>query len=208
MSTVEQPRPRARPSGWWYLLVPLVFLAGLGIAVDRAVGEIRSIHDPVGKVDPSGRGTIRLDAGRTAQIWRVDRSGLDSTDSLQQVPSTATIDGPGSCDATYRESHARMTFRINRSAGIKLGEFTAPVTGTYRFDVDTTPPVPLIVTNLDLLGALARVAGPAWFGTLTAIALFVALFVLRWRSKRVARRAPAGMPPPQPPQSQGPITFT
>lgn len=230
MSAIQIPSMRVRPSAWWYLLIPLVLLAGAAAAITAGIDEAREIRDSFHTLGNDGRGTIELEAGDEPTVWAVWNDGR-STDSMTRPPANVQITGPGGQAVPFRArgSTGTTTWSFGSDAGVDLGTFSAPETGSYEVHVmyDIATPdgsigavgVPAAaVGQLDLSASAWRVARPVLLATAAAVGILVLLLVLRGRSKRRVRQLQAGSAldvpsqqappaPPTPSSSSGPISF-
>lgn len=232
MSAIDVPSQRVRPSGWWYVLVPLLMVAGLAVAVDRGIDEVRAIAASFEPLGDDGAASIVLDAGDEPTVWAIWDDGR-SSDSIARPPARVTITGPDAQAVPFdaRTGASETTFSFGSESGVDLGTFTAPRDGTYRVEVTYQAPatdggapnsgaIPsAAVGQLDLSATIGRVVRPIVLGMLAAIVLWIMLLVLRGRAKRRIRRAasgdafggatpPAGPTPPAPPtitSSRGPF---
>jgi hypothetical protein len=183
-----------RPSGWWFLLVPVVVFVGVGFAVQHGIEEVRGVRQRFDSAGADGQGSIYLYAGSDASVWRIEHSG--DSNSISKVASRAQVTGPDGESIEYRPARGRTTFQFNDMVGLRLGAFTAPRDGTYRYDIDTVPPVAhLAVGDLSFSDVVRRTLRPVVWSASGALALLVLLVVLRRRK------------PPAAPDVQGPITF-
>ena len=216
--TTAPATPKVRPSAWWYALVPVVFLAGVAIAVLAAIDEGRTIADSFSRVGDDGRASIELAAGEEATVFALWSDGR-SSDSVTRPPATIAVTGPDGDDVTFRPAGGgTTTFDTGGDAGIDLGTFTARDDGTHQLEVEFdvpagTPRSEAAVGRLDISAVVGRVIRPIALAALASLGLFVLLLVLRGASKRRIRRGPqfpgTQFGPPSPPGgSQGPITFS
>lgn len=227
MNTLPATRTRVRPSGWWFVLVPLLLVAGIALGVQRGIDEARTIADSFERLGSDGVGQIDLVAGDEATVWAIWDDGR-GTDTLARPDARVTITAPGGATVPFdARSGAKTTFSIGSLAGIDLGTFDAPVDGSYEVraandqpDLGVATPE-LAVGQVDLSGAVGSVFAPIGWGAAAALGLLVLLLVLRARSKRRIRAIPQpalGIPgePPvavptsaqqRPPDPNGPVSF-
>lgn len=194
---------RVRPSGWWYALVPIIFLAGIGFAVASTISWGIDIAESYELVGPDGTASIQLDAGDEATVFAVWEDGR-STDSLSRPSATVRVTAPAGGDVEFdRGSDGSSTFSVDGTSGIDVGSFTAPSSGSYDVDVTFAPTSgtapQAAVGEFSFSGLAERVLRPIGIGAALAIALLVMLLVARGRSKRRRRQSP---------QFQGPTPNT
>jgi len=210
---------RVRPAGWWYLFVPLLFLAGIGVGVVTAVDEGRGVIDSFSTLGSDGVGTVQLEAGDEATVFALWDDGR-GTDALERPVSTVVVTGPGGEAVTFDEAarSTTSTYSYEGASAIDLGTFEAPVTGTYRVRVtfqvgpEAVGAPNAAVGRLDWSGIVGRVLRPVSIGFAASIALLVLLIVTRGMSKRRLRATNVIAAPPlqghDGPASQGPISFS
>ena len=192
------PQGRVRPSAWWYALVPIIFLAGIGFGVAGAIDEGRAIADSVSTLGADGRGTVELDAGDTATVMAYWEDGR-STESIERPPATVTITDPdGDAIAFDPAGSGESTFSFDSKSGIDLGTFDADVAGTHEVRVEFGQAVPgtstgtplAAVGRLDWGSIAGRVGRPIGLGALASVGLLILLIVLRGASKRRRTSSP------------------
>ena len=203
------PRVRVRPSGWWYVLVPILWFAGLGFGILSVVERGIDAADSFREIRPGGSATVVLDAGDSANVYAVWQDGRDS-ESLTRPAATVTVQGPDGADVAFRSPNGRTTFDFGDESGIELGSFEADAGGAYEVradfpDADPSQPAYAAVGELDLSSIAAGVLRPIGLGTLAATALWILLLVLRGRSKRRARATASVTPVVGRPDPRGPF---
>lgn len=198
------PQGRVRPSGWWYALVPIVFLAGVGFAVAGAISWGFDIAESYELVGSDGTASVQLDAGDERTVFAVWDDGR-SSDSLSRPPAKVTVHGPGGGDVAFEHGSGggRSTFHVDGQSGIDVGSFTAPSSGTYdvavEFDHSAGVAPQAAIGEFSFGGLAERIMRPLGFGLAASVALLVALLVARGTSKRRLRESP---------QFQGPTPVT
>jgi hypothetical protein len=202
MSTtaVVPPKVRARPSGWWYALVPILFFVGIGFGIAGAIDEGRSVIDSFSTLGADGRGSVALEEGQQATVMAVWPE-RQSTDGISRPPATVSVTGPSGTEASFDQADGgSTTYSFNSSSGIDLGSFTATEEGTYdvRVTFDTqagSAPVPsAAVGRLDIAGIAGRTFRPIGWGALAAVGLWILLLVTRGASKRRQLANPQQLP--------------
>lgn len=204
------PATRIRPSRWWYLLVPLIFLAGAAAGIVSAIDEGRSVLDSFSTLGADGNGTVELDSGNEATVLALWDDGR-ATSTLERPAATVVISDPTGDPVRFDPAlSGRTTFSYEGTSAIDLGSFEARSDGPYRVQVTfqdasgTGIAAPnAAVGRLDWASVVARVLRPMGIGLGVSFALLVTLIVLRSSSKRRARTASRSAH-----QSQGPISFT
>ncbi len=198
------PQGRVRPSGWWYVLVPIIFFAGVGFAIAGAISWGIDIAESYELVGADGKASIQLDAGDDGTVFAVWDDGR-STDNITRPPATVTVTGPDGEDVAFnRDDGGSSTFTVNDQSGIDVGSFTAPTTGSYDVEIAFDPttsgtPPQAALGEFSFAGLGERIVRPIGIGFAASLALFVALLLLRGAAKRRMRSSP---------QFQGPTPVT
>jgi hypothetical protein len=222
MSAIDVSTPRVRPSGWWFVLVPIIILVGVGFSIHNGIDEFGHLGDRFTKLGSDRQATIELREGEHASVWSISENGR-AADTLRTDVAINVVDPDGE-HVDFDKSFGTTTFDIGSSTGIKLGDFEATTPGTYAIGALLTtddPSFDAAVGNLDVGSAVLRTITPAIVGTLAAIALLVLLLVLRGRSKRriaggwqqpslqapVTTATSTSVGSSEPPTPQGPISF-
>ncbi len=187
----DGPPSRVRPSGWWYVLVPVLLFAGIGFGVVAAVDEGRAVADSFSSLGPNGRGVVKLEPGDTATVMAVWEDGRAS-DSITRPAASVVITGPdGNGVAFEPASSGQQTFSFNSKSGVDLGTFEARSPGAHMVRVRFTQPGPLAaVVRLDWQDIVWHVLRPIGLGAAAAVGLWILLLVLRGMSKRRRRTSP------------------
>ncbi|MFN8132215.1 MAG: hypothetical protein U0R70_11770 [Solirubrobacteraceae bacterium] len=229
MATFQQPggagpaRPKVRPSAWWYLAPPLVFIASAAIAVTLAITSIAPGFDALTKslveFTPPANGTVTLKDGDTETIYlKTEANGIPL------APAAGVSADDLSCRATAVSGETSvtvgdtfdLTFTQSNDKYQALKEFTANGSGDYTVHctVAGAPGAQLALGKkiglLRLLGGTFGAIAAFLAGCGIAIGSFVLILVLRIRSKRRAQGPPSGPTGPSgqpvwtPPQPQPP----
>lgn len=221
MATLEERAARVRPSGWWYVLVPLLAVLGIVGGVLAAVEEGREVAESFRLLGEDRRGSIDLEAGDEATVWAVWQDGRDDP---ERPAAAVLVRGPAGEPVAFRpRTNGETTFSFGHESGVDLGTFVARDAGRHELAVTwqdgavrgAAPAAGVGV--LDLSGLVDRVVRPIWLGVLAATVLFVVLMVLRGRAKRrIGARAaghalesstPVRPAAGAPPDQRGPIRF-
>lgn len=217
MPAIRTGADRVRPSGWWFLLIPMVLLAGLGAGLVSGIDEFRRITSSFRPLGVDGTGTVRLRQGDVATVWAVWEDGR-SGDAVSRPPARVQVAGPAGAAIPFEPARGGWTtWSFGSSAGIDLGTFTAPADGDYQVRVTfgsgagTVPAPVAAVGQLDLSASVSRVLRPIGLSLAAALAVLVVLLALRGRSRGGAAHRGAGPAVERdapPPPSSGPITFS
>jgi hypothetical protein len=185
-----------RPSGWWYALVPVLFLLGIGYGLVVAVDEGRAVAESFSSFGADGRGSVELEDGDTATVLAFWEDGR-STESIVRPTATVTITDPDGDDVRFDPAGpSRSTFSFGSRSGIELGTFDAATSGTHDVQVTFAQPGPLAaVGRLDWQAIVGSVLRPIGLGAAAAVGLWILLLVLRGMSKRRRRAEPQGASP-------------
>jgi hypothetical protein len=97
----ESPKGRVRPSAWWYALVPIIFLVGVGFGVAGGIDEGRQVVDSFSKLGADGAGSIDMEADQKATVMAIWDDGR-STDGIARPPANVTVIGPGGAPVVFR----------------------------------------------------------------------------------------------------------
>ncbi len=204
---------RVRPSGWWYVLVPILVFAGLGVGIVGGIDEGRAVADSFASLGADGRGTTDLEAGDEATVMAFWNDGR-STDGIDRPPATVVVSGPHGDPVEFDQAGSgEMTFSFDSRSGIDLGTFTAGEAGEYGVSVTFDTPSGAVGTPLAAVGRLdfgsiiRRVVRPIGLGVAAAVGVWILLLVLRGSSKRRARSEPQvrAASPQSPSSSSGPF---
>lgn len=214
MSTIVTPAARVRPSGWWYLLVPVILLVGFANAILVGIEEVGGVADSFDRLGRDGRGSVTLEQGEQATLWATWDDGR-SSESLRRPDATVVVTGPDDAVRPFERSRSTTTFSVGEDAGIAVGTFQGADAGRYDVRVtwdDATEPGTrpvAAVGSFDISAVVGRVLRPILLALLAAAGLVVALLVLRGRSKRrnAARELYASHDPTSS-SAQGPISFS
>lgn len=211
MTAVSQtsPRHRTRPHWAWFLLCPLIVVAGIVLGVRAGIDEARHVKDSFHLLGDGGVGTVHLDAGDEPTVYAVWPDGR-STDGLQRPPATVSVVGPGDDPVDVHVAGGnKTTFSFGNKAGINLASFRAPRDGRYAIAVhytgtpDAVPPTAGIA-ELHLGHSFRRVLRPIGLSVIAALALMFLLFFLRSQDGRRRKKSAATVDRPA---SAGPISF-
>ena len=210
MTTIATSAPRVRPSGWWYLLCPIILVAGIVLAVQQGLSDIARARDSFVKLGTDGTVTLQLESGQKRTVWAVF-SDVGSTENLARPTSKVTISGPsGSVDFDAVSGSSKETWSGGSDTGLTLGSFTAPDDGAY--DVVVSYPLQdamataealapgvtetagslgpqAAVGDLQIMASIGRAARFLVLGFVGSLVVLIVLIVLRSRSKRRARTA-------------------
>jgi hypothetical protein len=211
MATFQQPggvspqRPKVRPSAWWYVAPPLVFVIAIAIAIALAISSIAPGFDALTKslveFTPPANGTVTLKDGDEETIYlKTEANGVPLPAAANVTPDDVScrvtaVPGERSIpvDGTFE-----LTFTQNDDKYKGLKEFTADGSGTYsiRCTVAGAPGVRLALGKkiglLRLLGGTFGAIAAFLAGCAIAIGGFALILVLRIRSKRRAQGPPSG----------------
>jgi hypothetical protein len=198
-----------RPSGWWFLLVPLLMIGGAAQSVATGFDQFRDIDEHFSRLGLDGDGTVELRAGDTASIWMLYTSGTDTRNMSKDA--NVTVIGPDGANVQVDRASARSTFEAGDLGGIRCCDFDAPTDGTYTIHADRSSGASdVAVGNFEFGTAIARTLAPGLVGTVAGIATLILLLVLRSRSKgRISqlRQQQAQVGVPTTAQSHGPISY-
>jgi hypothetical protein len=204
---------RVRPSGWWFLLMPLVIIAGTVQSVATGFDQFGDIGDHFHRIGPDGTGTVELSAGDTASIWMLYEHGTDTRSMSKD--GNVTVTGPDGASVEVDRASARSTFEVGDLGGIRCCDFDATVTGVYTVHAQRSSGASdVAVGNFEFARAIAATLAPGLIGVFAGVGMLVLLLVMRARSKASIRReaqqlqvSPGVQAPSVPPASTGPITF-
>lgn len=211
MATFQQPgpfepqRPKVRPSAWWYVAPPLIFILGIVIAVVLAVTSIAPGFDALTKslvqFTPPATGTVTLSDGDEQTIYlQTEANGVAIPASARVTVDDVScrVTGPGEQSITVGDAFD-LTVTQGDDKYKALKEFTAAGPGTYTVRCEIgggARDVPLALGKTiglwRLLGGTFGAIAAFFAGGAIAIGVFVLILVLRIRSKRRSQGPPAG----------------
>lgn len=206
MTAIDVPKVRVRPSGWWFLLVPLLIVAGATQSVRTGFDQFSDIGDRFTRLGLDGAGTVELRAGDTASIWMLYEAGTDTR--AMSKDATVTVSGPDGSSVDVDRASARSTFEAGDLGGIRCCDFDAKTAGEYTIRAERSSGASdVAVGDFDFGSAIAKTIAPGLIGLLAGIALLVTLLVLRSRSKRQQARPRHELATPTNQPASGPVTY-
>ena len=213
MTAINVPTLRVRPSGWWFLLVPLLMIGGTALSVKTGFDEFGDIADHFTRLGLDGTGTVDLRAGDTASIWMLYEHGTNTRNMSKDARITVT--GPDGTSVPVDVASARSTFEAGDLGGIRCCDFDATTTGEYEISAQRSSGASdVAVGDFEFGSAIAKTLAPGLIGIFAGIATLILLLVLRSRSKgRISKlrqqQAQVGVPATaqQPSAPQGPISY-
>ena len=207
-ATALPPTGPIRPSGWWYLLVPVLLLAGVAAGVATALDEGRAVFNSFSTLGADGAGSVELESGDEATVFALWSDGRATSTLERPEAAVAIIDPAGETVRFDPAGPSRSTYAHDGVSAIDLGSFEAHSDGSFDVQVTfadgalTGSAAPnAAVGRLDWASIVGRVLRPVALGAAASFGLLLALLVLRRSSKRRLRRAAVA------PASQGPISF-
>ncbi|MCW2928803.1 MAG: hypothetical protein JWM86_2771 [Thermoleophilia bacterium] len=215
MATTSTPPAKARPSGWWYALAPVILMAGVVLAIQAGFEEVGAVTDSFQRLGPDGTAAISADGGDRVSVWAVYASS-SGADAAPRPAATVRVTGDdGPVPVRTAGSGSRTTYELGSESGIEVASFVPPTDGRYVVTVAIDTPTGAVavptaaVGALDIVGGITRVLRPVGLSILAMFGWIALLMVLRGMSRRRGRGLGDATGPvaatPAPPAGSGPF---
>jgi hypothetical protein len=213
-----------KPSGWWYLLVPLILAVGGVIASTvAAVGFISALSNIADYQEVKPGETATLQIASPGDYWVFANTTTDTGGRVVDRPEV-TITDPNGNPVRITSSSGDVSYSDGSTNAVAFGQFEAERSGRYEVAVSgdrSTQVEGVLIGKNPLDGLTGPIVVALIIGVVTialALLTFIILAVRRGRAKRAQTQyppaqytpappaAPTGMPPapPAPPGSPPP----
>ena len=195
-----------KPSGWWYLLIPLILAIGGVIASTvAAVGFISALSKIADYQEVKPGETATLQIASPGEYWVFANTTTDTGGRVVDRPEV-TITDPNGDPVRIKSSSGDVNYSDGSTNAVAFGQFEAERSGRYEVSVsgDRSTQVEGVLIGKNPLGGLAGpIVAAVIIGVVTLALALLTLIVLSVRRGR-AKRAQVQYPPAQYPPAQYP----